>query len=169
MRRKSLDDLPDQRVPDGFELRTFGVGDVAGWAQLMTGAVGDWDEDSASRQFLGEPGVNANGIFFLVSSDDYAASATDKRLPQSEVGYLHMVAVAPRYRGRGFGRWISLAALFHMRERGCHKAVLDTDDFRLPAIRTYLALDFVPDMLQADHPERWRAIFAELGATRPGR
>ena len=101
MRRKSLEDLPDQRVPHGFELRTFGVGDVAGWAQLITGAIGDWDEDSTSRQFLGEPGVNADGIFFLVSSDDYAATATDKRLPQSEVGYLHMVAVAPRYRGRG--------------------------------------------------------------------
>jgi mycothiol synthase len=126
------------------------------------------DEESTARLFLSEPGVNPDGIFFLAAGDHYVATATDKRLPQSEVGYLHMVAVAPRYRGRGFGRCISLAALNHMRDRACLKAVLDTDDFRLPAIATYLALSFVPDMLEADHVERWRAIFAELGAARPG-
>jgi mycothiol synthase len=126
------------------------------------------DEESTARLFLSEPGVNPDGIFFLAAGDHYVATATDKRLPQSEVGYLHMVAVAPRYRGRGFGRCISLAALNHMRDRACLKAVLDTDDFRLPAIATYLALSFVPDMLEADYVERWRAIFAELGAARPG-
>ncbi len=112
--------------------------------------------------------MNLEGIFFLTISDDYVATATDKRPLEIEVGYLHMAAVAPRYRGRGLGRCISLAALLHMRERGCLKAVLDTDDFRLPAIATYLGLGFVPDMLEADHAERWRAIFAELGAARPG-
>jgi mycothiol synthase len=78
-----------------------------------------------------------------------------------------MVAVDPRYRGKGFGRCISLAALIHMSERGCREALLDTDDFRLPAIRTYLALGFVPDMLEADHDDRWNAIFAEFKAARP--
>src|SRR5713101_4021756 len=127
MRRESLEDLPDPEVPDGFELRTFRAGDEGRWAKLMTGAIGDWDEESTARLFLSEPGVNPEGIFFLAAGDHYVATATDKRLPQSEVGYLHMVAVAPRYRGRGFGRWISLAALLHMRERSCQQAVLDTD------------------------------------------
>ncbi len=113
--------------------------------------------------------MNPEGILFLAADDHYVATATDKQLAQAEVGYLPMVAVTPRYRGRGLGRYISLAALLHMRERGCREAVLDTDDYRLPAIRTYLALGFVPDMLEADHAERWRAIFAELGAARSGR
>ncbi|SRR5260370_26961955 len=166
MRRKSLEDLPDQEVPDGLELRTFRVGDEAAWAKLMTGAIGDWDEESTGRLFLGDPGVNAEGIFLLVSGDDYVATATDKRRPESDAGYLHMVAVAPSYRGRGLGRCISLAALLHMRERGCEQAVLDTDDFRLAAIRTYLGIGFVPEMVGADHAERWRAIFAEITAAR---
>src|SRR5438309_1683549 len=79
-------------------------------------------------------------------------------------GCLHMVAVAPTYRRRGLGRCISLAALVHMRERGCRRVVLDTDDFRLAAIPTYLGLGFAPDILAADHSERWRTIFAELSA-----
>jgi mycothiol synthase len=126
------------------------------------------DEESTARLFLSEPGVNPKGIFFLTADDHYVATATDKQLALAEVGYLHMVAVAPRCRGRRLGRCISLAALLHMRERGCQEAVLDTDDFRLPAIRTCLGLGFVPDVLNAEHAERWRAISAELGAARPG-
>ncbi len=168
MRRESLGDLPALEVPDGSQVRTFRAGDAAGWAKLMTGAIGDWDEESTGRLFLDDPGVTADGIFFLVSGDNYIATATDKRMPQPSAGYLHMVAVAPRYRGRGLGRCISLTALHHMRERGCQKSILDTDDFRIPAIRTYVALGFVPDMLEPDHAKRWLAIFAELGLTRPG-
>jgi len=131
----------------------------------MTGAIGDWDEESTVRQFLGDPGVNPDGIFFFVRSNDYLATATDKRLPEPEVGYLHMVAVAPPHRGKGFGRSISLTALLHMKERGCRQAILDTDDFRLPAIRAYLALGFIPEMVGPDHVDRWDTIFAELDAS----
>jgi mycothiol synthase len=168
MRRESLEGLPILEVPHGLALRTFHGGDEGCWARLMTGAVGVWDEAATGRLFLGDPGVREEGIFFLATGEDCVATATDKRLPESEVGYLHMVAVAPPYRGRGLGRCISLAALLHMRERGCREAVLDTDDLRLPAIRMYLGLGFVPEMVGADHAERWRAIFAELGAARPG-
>jgi len=51
-----------------------------------------------------------------------------------------------------------------MRERGCQQAILDTDDFRLLAIRTYFGLGFVPDNLEADHAERWRETDAKLRA-----
>src|ERR1700730_9664523 len=169
MRRKSLEDLPDWELPEGFALRPFRVGDEAGWAKLMTGAIGDWDAASTARLFLGDPGVRADGIFFLATRDGYVATATDKRLPASDAGYLHMVAVATPYRGRRLGRCISLAALRHMRGRGCREAVLDTDDDRLPAIRTYLALGFVPENVEADHPDRWSTIVAQLRAGQASR
>jgi hypothetical protein len=57
MRRESLEGLPALVIPQGFELRTFRVGDESRWAKLMTGAIGDWDEDSTSRVFLRDPGV----------------------------------------------------------------------------------------------------------------
>ena len=163
MRRNTLENLPDQQAPSGLELRTFRVGDEAGWAKLMTGAIGDWDEESTRRQFLSEPGVTPTAVFLLVNGDNYVATATDRQLQASEVGYLHMVAVAPIYRGRRLGRHVSIAALRHMRARGCQEAILDTDDYRLPAIRTYLALGFVPDIVDADHPDRWRRIATEIG------
>lgn len=162
MRLTSLHDLPDEHLPDGLKLRTFLEGDVAGWAELMTGSIGMWDEALTRRQFLAEPGVEGEGIFFLIRGADYVATATDKRLSLPDVGYLHMVAVAPAHRGRRFGRCISLAALRHMYQRGCREALLDTDDYRLPAIRTYLDLGFMPDMVEADHFERWRMVMGEL-------
>jgi hypothetical protein len=55
--------------------------------------------------------------------------------------------------------------------------LLETDDFRLAAIKSYLGLGFVPvyrtDAARADdHEARWSAIFATLlapaaGAARP--
>jgi mycothiol synthase len=128
----------------------------------MSGAIGNWDTESTARQFLGDPGVDAEGIFFLVTDAEYVATATDKRLPPPDVaGYLHMVAVAPQYRGRRLGRCVTLAALQHMRARGCPEAILETDDYRLPAIHSYLGLGFLPDNVEADHPGRWRRILAE--------
>ena len=164
MRRGSLEGLPVLEIPYGFGLRTFRLGDEPRWAQLMTGAIGDWDEESTARLFLSDPGVNLDGVFFLDERDNYVATATDKKVPEPELGYLHMVAVAPPYRRRGLGRCISLAALLHMKERSCRLAILDTDDFRLPAIRTYLTLGFIPEMVGADHAERWNRIFAKLDA-----
>jgi hypothetical protein len=70
MRRQSLTDLPDQEVPAGLELRTFRRGDEAGWARLMTGAIGEWDVVSTERLFLSDPGVNPDSIFVVVSGDD---------------------------------------------------------------------------------------------------
>jgi mycothiol synthase len=163
MRRNSLADMPELAIPQGYQLRTFTAGDEAGWAKLMTGAIGDWDEESTRHLFLGDPGVDAGGVFFLATHEEVVATATNKLLPASDVGYLHMVAVAPHYRGSRLGRCISLAALHHMRTRGCQEAMLDTDDDRLAAIQTYLGLGFVPDLVEADHPERWRKILAHLG------
>jgi mycothiol synthase len=62
---------------------------------------------------------------------------------------------------------VILAVLHHFRESGCTGAVLETDDHRLPAIRLYLSLGFLPQMVAPDHPERWRAVFQALGTLPP--
>ena len=43
--------------------------------------------------------------------------------------------------------------------------MLDTDDFRLPAIKNYLNLGFVPVYVGENHGERWRIIFKKLGCS----
>ena len=47
-------------------------------------------------------------------------------------------------------------------ERGYPAAVLETDDFRIPAIRSYMKLGFVPvyDVRGEDHRARWSKVTA---------
>ena len=40
--------------------------------------------------------------------------------------------------------------------------MLDTDDFRLPAIKNYLNLGFVPVYAGESHLLRWQSIFKKL-------
>jgi mycothiol synthase len=42
--------------------------------------------------------------------------------------------------------------------------VLETDDERLPAIKVYLALGYVPQYPDASHEDRWSKIFRALSA-----
>ncbi len=76
--------------------------------------------------------------------------------------YLHWVGGRKAHAGKRLGRYVSLAALHAGCERGYTGAWLETDDFRLPAIKTYLDLDFVPVMREDGHSERWDAVRAEL-------
>ena len=40
---------------------------------------------------------------------------------------------------------------------------LQTDDFRLAAVRQYLRLDFVPLLVDENQRQRWRDVFQALG------
>ena len=74
-----------------------------------------------------------------------------------------MVGVDPDTRGLGLSLPIVAAALISLRERGFASAMLSTDDFRIPAIKTYLRLGFEPVMSHESHPERWAAVMEKIG------
>ena len=47
-------------------------------------------------------------------------------------------------------------------DRGLSAVYLTTDDFRIPAIRAYLKMGFVPVISSEDLRIRWEKIFAGL-------
>ena len=51
---------------------------------------------------------------------------------------------------------------------GLDQAVLETDDFRLPAVRTYLRLGFVPEPRTPGDARRWSKVLRNLARTREG-
>src|ERR687883_408137 len=110
------------------------------------GGIGsNWTVPRVREALLERPQFAADGVFFATcaaAADQPVASATAWRVPPEEraTGYVHMVAALPAHRGRGLGRLVTLATLHHLRAHGFGEAVLDTDDFRLSAIRTYLGL-----------------------------
>jgi mycothiol synthase len=160
MRRPSLAGLPAPELSGGFSIRAGDESDLAVWAEIMNGDMGYWDEARARWEFWADPDLLEGGVQLLVDHrGEIRGTATAKRSPtDSSTGYLHMVAVAPRLRGCGLGTAISLAALRRMADAKLDAVVLDTDDWRLAAIRTYLRLGFQPDPVAEDHEARWRRI-----------
>jgi mycothiol synthase len=47
-------------------------------------------------------------------------------------------------------------------ERGYQDIYLLTDDFRLPALKTYLGLGWEPILFSSEMEARWQKIFAAL-------
>jgi len=50
------------------------------------------------------------------------------------------------------------------RDHGFAESLLNTDDFRLPAIAMYLSLGFQPEHREEAHRARWSAIRVALEA-----
>jgi len=71
--------------------------------------------------------------------------------------------VTPGHQGKGLGHVLVLHVLDYFRKKGFREAILDTDDFRLPAIKTYLKLGFDPVHIGENHRRRWEIVKHKLG------
>ena len=171
MRRADLDHLPPVAMPAGYRLRLYQEGDEAAWAQIMNTGIGEEHTAASTRADLIErPAFRPEGLFFAETDGGEAVgSACAWRLTTlgDETGYVHMVCVRPEHRGHHLGYWLTLAVLHCCRAWGMRDAILETDDFRLSALRVYLELGFVPVLLPT-HAERWQKLAPQLGITPPG-
>ena len=157
-------------MPARYGLRTFRDGDEQVWADIMNTGIGEgWTAERCRESLTRRAQFLPDGLFFAVqhtrNPEIFAGSACAWRLDPDEwtVGYVHMVCVRPEHRGQRLGYWLTLAALRYFKNRGFERAILNTDDFRLAAIRLYLDLGFQPDFTHASHPERWEAVGRVLG------
>lgn len=151
-------------LPEGFSLRTYREGDWKGWVDACSDGLGtaDWSEKDFHEKMLAMEGLHPEGIFFVVDTDgQIAGTATGWLKPGT--GYVHMVGMRTDFRGRGLARPLNAAVLEYLLDKGCSRIVLDTDDFRIPAIKVYLALGFIPVLQDVDMRERWLAVMDVLG------
>lgn len=155
-------DLASPRLPPGYGLRTYRPEDADAWlAILATGDFGAWDRPRLDRMLAGERArLPRDGIFFATRDDQPVGTACAFFHPSengdaAEVGW---VAVRPEDRGHRLAREICRAVLGFIRDRGHDYAYLLTEDFRLPAIKTYLSLGFEPELTDPSHASRWEAL-----------
>jgi mycothiol synthase len=168
MRRATLDDLPKIELPEGYSIRTSRDGDAIHWARIIRESFEDanCDESLFERRMVSDQDYLPERIFFVCAPDGMpcgTASAYRSRNAGQDVGALHMVGVRPIHTGMRLGFAVSLAVLHRFRSEGLTSAVLLTDDYRLPAIKTYLRLGFLPLFTHNSHAARWDAVYARLG------
>jgi len=172
MKRTGLDGLPDVVLRDGYTLRSSQPGDGAHWARIINEAFGglDWDASNFERVMVQHPAYRADRILFVCAPDGVpcaTASAYRQERFGPDVGYLHFAGVCPEHAGKKIGYSVSLAVLHKFRNEGLGCGLLDTDDFRLAALKTYLRLGFHPLIIHENHPERWNRVYSQLDSSPP--
>jgi mycothiol synthase len=78
----------------------------------------------------------------------------------SELGW---VAGDPAHAGRGLGRAVCAAVTKRLIESGYRDIYLLTDDWRIPALKLYLKMGYIPLLFTPEMAERWHLICVNLG------
>jgi predicted dehydrogenase/GNAT superfamily N-acetyltransferase len=156
---------PARRLPNGYGLRQYEATDEHDYVELMAKAgFKNWNHDRVEQQ---RQRVIPGG-FFLVEhgqSRQLVAAAMAQHTPDElhpQGGVLGWVAGDPEHKGKGLGLAVCAAAVARLISAGYKRIYLRTDDFRLPAIKTYLKLGFEPFLFCDGMAERWQAICASL-------
>lgn len=155
-------------LPEGYHMRHYEKGDGVGWCRCCFGgslSVDEISESAFENKMLKDKMVNPENIFFLVSpSGDIAGTATYQYTGDEDTGSLHMVSIEKSYQGKGLAFPLVLYAVQKMVGDGKKKITLTTDDWRIPAIKTYLRAGFAPVVKpgDAEMESRWANVMAQI-------
>ena len=156
---------PTWPVPAGYFLRTYQEGDALDFFVLMERAgFPGWNMIEFEKWCLK---ILPDGFFFVIDSatGKLAATAMACHNPTALHPFgatLSCVAADPLHRGRGLGYVVSAAVTQRLLQAGYLNIYLETDDWRLAAIKTYLNMGWVPLLYRQDMPARWEKICATL-------
>ena len=141
--------------------------DAEGIARLLAAAFPEqaWDAARAMHDLFDPADVKTT---FVIDKDGRpVATASVRYQPRfADSGYVHWVGVDPAYRGKRLGTIVMARVLREFVADGRASAVLETDDYRLPAIASYLGQGFVPQYPEPDHEVRWSKVFEQLANAR---
>jgi mycothiol synthase len=166
MRRPHLRDLPAVELPAGYRLRVAGPVDGPLLGQLLSAAFREtWDLEKVRGRLLEDPSVVAIHLIETLHGG-LVATASSRLMPDRYPGsgYLHWVGADPTESGKSLGRIITLVVLHDFLRRGLVDSVLETDDWRLPALATYLKCGYQPELRAPEDADRWAAVRDALRA-----
>jgi mycothiol synthase len=145
---------------EGYTLRHYRPGDEEGILRALNAVGFGWSRERL-EEYLTQP-ERKEGTHVAVHGEQIVAVTFATREAEA-LGRVDFVAADPAHSGRGLGMAVVSAVLRYLADRGYPEAMLTTDDWRLPAIRTYLNLGFRPDYCREDMPARWERVCADLG------
>jgi mycothiol synthase len=160
-----LQSPPAPQLPDGYELRCYAEADEAAYCALMAAAgFENWHHERLEQV---KATILRDGFFVIVhrATGKLAATAMTHHNPTPRLPYageLGWVAADSGHAGRGLGLAVCSAVVCRFAHAGYKTVYLKSDDFRLPAIKTYLKLGFQPFLWTPDAEARWRRVCETL-------
>ena len=153
---------PEVSVAPGYRLRQFEPRDADRYRALL--AFAQMDEP---RMQYWEKHILPNGFFVIEHEGSralvaccFASHHPAPRHPRA--GNLGWLASDPAHKGKGLGRAAASAVTACLVERGYHRIYLETHDFRLPALKVYLQMGWLPLLYQTDMADRWKAVCSRI-------
>jgi mycothiol synthase len=169
MRLTNLKDIEVPALPPDYQIRTYRKGDEEPWVNIITSSFGkNYLASQTLNEILKSRDFDSNGLFFITYHEQPVGTICAKIQcnGRQKIGHLHMLGVTPAHQGKRLGRLLTLYALHYLERKGFQNVILDTDDCRLPAIRTYTDLGFEPVYLERSHKKRWKEALAKIEASR---
>lgn len=174
MRRESAP-VVKRELPEGYTYEFYKgtKEEILDWLRLCRATlIPDFTEDNIENMvehfeggILNYPDlVPEKDLFFVISPEGKRVATSAGVVHTNNEGYVHMVAADPSIRGKGIGHAMLSFGLEIIEERGVDFTILTTDDWRLPAIKTYLDADFKPVIYddKDEQRERWEKVLANL-------
>ena len=159
---------PELHIPESCAIVTLPMlGDgVNKWLDIVQYGLSKGVQDQVyfDSHLTDWPHFESDKCFILLENGQQAATLTVVCNHDSREGYIHMVACKEAFRGKGYGTLMNVVALRVLKKEQMQTAYLTTDDWRLPAIRSYLRAGFQPDLSTEDFRQRWDAIMDTLNA-----
>jgi mycothiol synthase len=169
MTRPNLEAVPTVSLPEGYSLVSAETVPALpqAWSALINEAFEEpqWTEESVVRDYISQPQYDAAGVFFVLHENMPVATAFAWLDAPDEciAGRVHWVGTLPEHRGKGLAGAVVLAVLHYLAERGFRSAFLETQAFRIPAIRLYTALGFQPEPRNEEELLEWGEPVRLLG------
>ncbi len=161
-----LNSPPEPVLLPGYQLRIFDPQtDIDGYLSLMHEA--GFTDFTAERVDGCLLRVLPDGFFVVehAGAGELVATAMAGHAPTSLHPYggeLGWVAGRRAHAGRGLGAAVCTAVVRRFISAGYRRIYLLTDDWRLPALKVYLKLGFMPFLFTSGMHERWRTICDQL-------
>lgn len=134
------------------------------WGKICEELNGKYDEDRYKTMMLADQRIPEGAIYFVRDDAGELISTSAMIVPNgSEEAILHMVGTRSDAKGKGAGAAVSAYCVNDAIKRNIHKMWLKTDDFRIPAIKIYYRLGFLPWLFEEEMRERWITIARNLG------
>ncbi len=164
MRRPHLKDVPELLpLEEGYSLKQLSSQDEESLASLLELAFEEaWDVQRVQAQLTQANDVKASyGIFY---KNKLVATGSSQYLPEraTKGGFLHWIATHPEHRRKGLAASLIKQLFEDFKERDYETAWLNTQTFRIAAIKAYLNLGFIPVYTKKNDELIWSTFFQNL-------
>ena len=152
-------------LPEGWNVRTYNgsEADAQAWVDCCrSGLLGRADGVEAfTNCIVNAEGYSPDAVYFL-EWDGVPVATITALLNGEKIGHAHYVGAKPEARGMGVGGWLNAIVQADLWRRGCVKAYLTTDEYRVPAIKSYLNAGFLPVEYDVEMEQRWGGLLRVL-------